>query len=145
MISTAIVDSGPLVAVANAADPDHAACLDALRTPRLHLVIPALCVAEAAYLIGRRRGAETEARFLAGLAGFDVAVPEADEWTRVADLVARYADFPLGGTDAAVVTLAERFATDLVITLDRRHFSQLRPAHCEALRLLPIRERSGPW
>jgi hypothetical protein len=30
MISTAIIDSGPLFAVANRADPDHARCLEIL-------------------------------------------------------------------------------------------------------------------
>jgi len=33
--------------------------------------------------------------------------------------------------------LAERLDTDLVLTLDRRHFAAVRPAHFPALRLLP--------
>ena len=137
MISTAIVDSGPLVAAANSADPDHRACLAALQSPDLHLVIPALCVAEAAYVIQRRRGAATEARFLRGLQNFDVQAPAASDWTRMADLVERYADFPLGATDASVVSLAERLETDILITLDRRHFAAVRPQHCAHFRLLP--------
>jgi predicted nucleic acid-binding protein len=137
MISIAIVDSGPLVAVANQADPAHRACLAVLQDPRFHLVIPALCVAEAAYLIEGRRGVRVEAQFLRGLASFDVQVPRAQEWARIADLVDQYSDFPLGGTDASVVSLAERFRTDVVITLDRRHFATVRPAHCERLRLIP--------
>ena len=35
------------------------------------------------------------------------------------------------------VSLAERLNTDLIITLDRRHFSAVRPRHCPAFRLLP--------
>lgn len=69
MISIAIVDSGPLVAAANSADPAHRSCLEVLQKPGLRLVIPALCIAEASYLIHRYRGAETEARFLRGLEG----------------------------------------------------------------------------
>jgi predicted nucleic acid-binding protein len=137
MISIAIVDSGPLVAVANAADPAHRACLQALRAPGLRLVIPALCVAEAAYLIQRRKGASTEARFLRGLEHFDVQSPIAQDWLRIGELVEQYADFPLGGTDASVIALAERLRTEVVITLDRRHFGAVRPKHCERLRLLP--------
>lgn len=91
MISIAIVDSGPLVAAANSADPAHRACVDALRTPGLHLVIPALCVAEASYLIHRRRGPRTEARFLGGLEGFDVQAPLAEDWPRIAEIVEQYA------------------------------------------------------
>jgi len=137
MISTAIVDSGPLVAVANQADPAHRACLAALQDSRFHLVIPALCVAEAAYLIQSRRGNRVEARFLRGLAGFDVQAPRAEEWARIGGLVEQYSDFPLGGTDASVISLAERLRTDLIITLDWRHFAAVRPAHCERFRLIP--------
>jgi predicted nucleic acid-binding protein len=103
----------------------------------LRLVIPALCVAEAAYFIQQRRGAHIEARFLRGLEGFDVQAPLAEDWPRIGELVEQYADLPLGGTDASVVALAERFKTEIVITLDHRHLGAVRPRHCEHLRLLP--------
>ena len=88
-------------------------------------------------MVGRRLGPVAESAFLGGLAGFDVAVPAPDDWPRIAELVVAYGDFPLGGTDASVVVLAERLGTDLVITLDRRHFSAIRPRHCSAFQLLP--------
>ena len=37
----------------------------------------------------------------------------------MSQLVEQYADFPLGGTDAAVIALAERLGTRRVFTLDR--------------------------
>jgi hypothetical protein len=137
MTSLAIVDSGPLVAVANAADPDHRACLEVLQRPDLHLVIPALCVAEAAYFIQRRQGPRMEARFLAGLAAFEIHTPGGEQWKRVAELVETYADFPLGAADAAVIVAAEQLHTDLLVTLDRRHFGAVRPEHCDAFRIRP--------
>ena len=137
MISIAIVDSGPLVAVANSADPAHRRCLEILKTPGLRLAIPALCVAEAAYLLQGRKGSAIEARFLRGLANFDVRAPLADDWPRIADLVDKYADLPLGATDASVIALAERMRTDLLITLDRRHFKIVRNQRGEPFRLLP--------
>lgn len=137
MISLAIVDSGPLVAAANRADPAHRACLAALQSPGLRLVIPALCVAEATYLIHSYRGSATEARFLRGLEGFDVQAPLAQDWPRIGELVEQYADLPLGGTDASVIALAECLRTEIVITLDHRHFGVVCPRHCDRLRLLP--------
>ena len=137
MLSTAIVDSGPLIASANSGDPAHRACLEALRTPGLHLVIPALCVAEVAYFLHRRQGPAVEARFLRDLEGMDVQAPSAGDWARIGDLVEQYASLPLGATDASAVALAERLATDLLITLDRRHFSVVRPTHTARFRLLP--------
>ncbi len=72
-----------------------------------------------------------------GLAPLDVQAPLPEDWPRIAELVEQYDDFPLGATDATVITLAERLKTDLVVTLDRRHFGTVRPRHCERLRLLP--------
>jgi predicted nucleic acid-binding protein len=100
-------------------------------------VIPTLVIAEVSYLVGRRLGAVVEARFFRGLGGFDVEAPTTADWSRIAELVEQYADFPLGGTDASLVALAERLGTDHVITLDRRHFGAVRPRHCQTLRLLP--------
>lgn len=137
MISIAIVDSGPLIAIANAADPAHRRCLEILKTPGLRLAIPALCVAEAAYLLQGRKGPAIEARFLRGLANFDVRAPLADDWPRIADLVDKYADLPLGATDASIIALAERMRTDLLVTLDRRHFKIVRNQRGEPFRLLP--------
>lgn len=137
MVAVAVVDTGPLYAAADADDADHEASVAALSEPGLRIVIPALVVAEATYLVGTRLGPRAETRFLRGLEGFDVAAPEPEDWRRIAALVARYASLPLGGTDASVVTLAERLETPAVITLDRRHFRAVRPRHCAAFRLLP--------
>ena len=60
-----------------------------------------------------------------------------DDWSRMAELVEQYADFPLGATDASVITLAERLNTDTLITLDHRHFAAVRPRHCVNFHLLP--------
>lgn len=133
----AIVDTGPLYAVADADDDDHLSCLAVLERAELDLVIPALVVAEATYLIGRRLGAHAESTFLRGLHGLEVEAPSTDDWAAIADLVERYADFPLGGTDASVAVLADRLGTDLIVSLDRRHFAAIRSASGGSYRLLP--------
>jgi uncharacterized protein len=133
----AIVDTGPLYAAADLDDAAHRASVEALQQPGLELVIPALVVAEARYLVGSRLGSRAEARFLRGLAQLEVEPPAAEDWRRIADLVEEYADLPLGGTDASVVALAERLDTGVVVTLDRRHFTVVRPHHRETFDLLP--------
>jgi len=94
-------------------------------------------VAEVTYLVGTRIGPQAEAGFLRGLQSVDVEAPSVEDWARIAELVEQYGDFPLGGTDASLVALAERLDTDVVITFDRRHFGAVRPRHCASLRLLP--------
>ena len=133
----AIVDAGPLYAAVDADDDDHARCVAILERPDLELVIPALVVAEVTYLVGSRMGADTEARFLRALASQEIEAPSTEDWSAIADLVERYADFPLGGTDASVAVLAERLGTDVIVTLDRRHFGAVRRADGRAFRLLP--------
>jgi predicted nucleic acid-binding protein len=133
----AVVDAGPLYATADADDEDHESCRDVLSRADLRLVIPALVVAEATYFVGRRLGSRAEATFLRGLGGFDVEGPAPEDFNRIAELVETYADFPLGGTDASLIALAERIGAKRVITLDRRHFAAVRPSHCQALQLLP--------
>jgi uncharacterized protein len=133
----AIVDTGPLVAAADHDDRDHARCIAQLQRTDLRLIIPAMVVAEVSYFLNQRAGPTAEASFLRGISRFEIEAPQPDEWLRIADLVEQYADFPLGGADASVVALAERLNTNVIITLDRRHFGAVRPRGFDSLRLLP--------
>jgi predicted nucleic acid-binding protein len=56
---------------------------------------------------------------------------------RVAELVARYQDLPLGSVDASVIAAAERHGITEIATVDHRHFSVVRPNHATTFTLLP--------
>jgi len=133
----AVVDAGPLYAAADADDDDHAACLATLARPDLRPVFAAMAVAEATYFVGSRIGSAAERAFLEGLASLDVEGPSGEDFARMAELVEQYADWPLGGTDASIVALAERLQAPAIVTLDRRHFAAIRPRHRETFELLP--------
>jgi uncharacterized protein len=137
MSRLAIVDAGPLYAAADIDDADHAASVHALADPQLRLVVPALAIAEATYFVATRLGPAAEADFLRGCSYLDVEAPDRADFARIAELVERYADFPLGGTDASVIALAERLDAAVIVTLDRRHFAAVRPSHRETFELLP--------
>ena len=102
-------------------------------------MVPTLVVTEAAYLIATRLGTDAEVRFLGDLAAgaFAVAPVEPADWLRIAELVSRYRDLPLGTVDASVVATAKRLGVAELATVDRRHFSVVRPRHAEAFVLLP--------
>jgi len=91
--------------------------------------VPELVITEVTYLLGTRLGAEAEVRFLGDLAsGNLIAEPvAAGDWLRMAELVARYRDLPLGSVDASVVAVSERLGVRSLATLDRRHFTVVRP------------------
>ena len=77
-------------------------------------------------------------RFLGDLAGgaFTVEPVAVADWLRIAELVARYRDLPLGTVDASVVTLAERLGITEIATIDRRHFTVVRPDHVAAFTIV---------
>jgi len=96
-------------------------------------------ITEVVYLLGTRVGWQPEVRFLGDLASgsFTVEPVHASDLLRIAELVARYHDLPLGSVDASVVAAAERRRIVEVATLDHRHFHVIRPRHAKALHLLP--------
>jgi predicted nucleic acid-binding protein len=103
------------------------------------LVVPVSVVVEASFLIERHLGPTAEARFLGSLAPAGLVVEQLgqDDLARMAELVATYADTPLGAVDASVIAIAERIGATTLISLDRRHFSVVRPRHATAFVLLP--------
>jgi predicted nucleic acid-binding protein len=137
MRSIAIVDAGPLLASLDRKDPDHIGCAEVLRRRSIALVIPSLVIAEVAHFATVRHGPLVEAAFVRSLADLSIEAPEADDWPMIADLVERYRDFPLGTVDASIAVLADRLETDLIVTLDRRHFRAIQSPQGRRLRLLP--------
>jgi len=137
-----VCDTGPLVAAALSNDSDHKACVEmfnALHAVRRELLVPATVIAEVGYLLAREAGARVESLFLRSLADGDFTAVDltSADFARMADLVNTYESLPLGTTDASVVAVAERLGLSDVATLDRRHFTVVRPRHVDALTLLP--------
>ncbi len=134
-----IVDAGPLYAAATRGERAHRPCVELLAETDPPIVVPALVVAEVAYLLGDRHGPEAEVAFARALAQGELvteAVLDAD-WARITELMERYVDLPLGVVDASVIALAERKEADVIATLDHRHFTVVRPAHVDAFVLVP--------
>jgi hypothetical protein len=133
-----VVDTSVLLAAADNADPDHEPCTRAIEGAS-PLVTTALIVAETAYLIGRQLGARAEAAFFRAVAAGEIHVEPITpaDAGRIADLIDTYADLSLGGTDASLIVIAERLGATTLATLDRRHFSAVRPSHAAAFELIP--------
>jgi hypothetical protein len=55
----------------------------------------------------------------------------------LAAVTAAGVSLPLGIVDAAVIATAERLSLTEVATVDRKHFSIVRPRHVSAFRLIP--------
>lgn len=116
------LDTSALIALFNRADPLHQTVTAVLDTGPGPYFVPAGILAEVTYMLEARHGSEQLDAFLADLetGAFTLDCGEHD-LARIRTLVRRYADLPLGFSDAAVVACAEGKG-GRVLTLDRRHF-----------------------
>ena len=115
-----LCDAGPLIAIIDADEPDHDACLAALDELALPLVTTWPAFTEAMYLLGQAGGI-TGQRALWSLVHTDRLIL-ADLSTkgveRSAQLMDRYADRPMDLADATLVALAEERGYRKVFSLD---------------------------
>jgi predicted nucleic acid-binding protein len=134
-----ILDTGPLYASLDRSDQDHAACRAMIEEADEPLVIPAPVLVEVDYWIGQRLTPGALVALLADIesGAYRVVDLEPADYTRVRELCDRYADADIGFVDAAVFAIVERLGEPKLATLDRRHFSLLRPRHRDTIDLLP--------
>lgn len=117
-----VLDTSALLALVDADDPEHASCSEGLERERPPYLVPAGILSEVTYLTERKVGLEVLESLLADLASGAYTLDCGEEdFTRIAELVRRYADLALGFADASVIACAERSGRR-VMTLDRRDF-----------------------
>ncbi len=134
-----ILDTGPLLAALDGADPDHSRCATLLIDATEDLIVPTLVLAELDYWCHERLGADVWPAFLEDLlnGAYRLEHPTINDLRRSHALQVDYADLNLGVVDASVIALTERLSEPKLATLDRRHFGVVRPSHVAALHLLP--------
>jgi uncharacterized protein len=136
---TLVLDAAPLVALADAKEPQLEALLRIRDEEEGRLVLPAPVAAEVDYLLGVRFGEAARRAFLSDLAAlrYDVACLEADDYRAVSELDIRYSDLGLGLADCSIMVLAERYETRRLLSFDERHFRAVAPLQGGSFELLP--------
>lgn len=136
---TLLIDTGPLVALADANEPRRDTMLHLLQREAGALIVPAPATAEVEYLLGNRFGPGARDAFLTDLASarFTVACLEIGDYQTVLDLERRYAALNLGLVDSSIVVLAARYRTRRIMTFDERHFRVVTPLDGGAFTILP--------
>lgn len=116
------LDTSAVVVLLSHRDKNHYAIVEVIKSNVGNLVIPVPVLSEIAHFVERDLGQATLVAFLADIrsGAFQIDCCE-DDWTRVTELIQKYADFPLGLSDSTVIACAERHG-GTVATLDRRHF-----------------------
>jgi len=136
---TLILDAAPLVALADAREPQLEALLRIRAEEEGPLVLPAPVAAEVDFLLGVRFGDTARRAFLSDLAAqrYDVACLESGDYQAVAELDSRYFDLGLGLADCSIVVLAERYETRRLLSFDERHFRTVAPLQGGSFSLVP--------
>lgn len=132
-----ILDTGPLVALVDRSDPDHDRCREMINGATEARVVPVCTLVEIEYQLRPWSGGFGGLMADVDAGRLHVHVPDPAEMARAAGMVEEYADLPLGWVDATVLACVERLRETKLATLDRRHFSVVRPAHVPHLNLLP--------
>lgn len=134
-----ILDTGPIVALIDASDPEHDACVEMVGEVAEDLVIPSPVLVEVNYWLCKLFGVETWKIFVEDLerGAYRLLVLDEESVMRAAEIEEQYAALELGFVDASVIAMCERLGETKVASLDRRDFAAVRPRHCDALQILP--------
>ena len=138
MTGALVVDTSVVFGALDGFDPNHAACASTISSGAT-VVMPAPVLVEVDWLARSRGRTGATQLLLTGVLDGSMLVSnlDAEDYARVAVLLAQYDDLPLSLVDASVIAIAERLEQDTIATLDRRHFSVVRPIHVDAFTLVP--------
>jgi predicted nucleic acid-binding protein len=135
---TALLDTGVLLAALADNDEWHAACAAAL-DQEANLLLPDVVLPEVAYLLIRDAGYPPLIELLKSLAAGELPLVRftSVDLARAAVIMEKYADAGIDLVDCILTAMAERLNITRILTIDRRHFSIIRPAHCPAFEIIP--------
>ena len=121
-----LADTGPLVALFDPADADHARCVSCLKEMKEPLQTTTPVLTEAFHLLRPgSRGSHGLMRFVTQR-GLGVWYLDDESLGRAFDLMQRHADAPMDLADASLVVAAELLGLRKVFTLDRKDFRAYR-------------------
>jgi len=121
-----LVDTGPLVALFDPKDAEHARCVATLRGIRAPLRTTTPVLTEAFHMLDPASVGSDRLRDFVEQGGLSVWFLDRASLRRSFELMEMYADHPMDLADASLVTAAETLETRKVFTLDRRDFGTYR-------------------
>lgn len=117
-----LVDAGPLVAILNRRDREHATCVDVLTNLRKPLLSTWMPVTEAMYLLDFSTAAQDALLDMVERGALGILAVGNEDLPGIRSLMSKYRDQPMDFADATLVHVARREALYEVFTLDQRDF-----------------------
>ena len=132
-----LVDTGPLVALADTAYRHHKRCREATRSIPVPLGTAWPVITEAMYLLSFSWQAQDTLWDTIQNGELEILPLDSPDVGRMRQLMRKYRDLPMDLADAALVTIAERERISAIFTLDQRDFEIYRPARVGRFSLIP--------
>lgn len=120
-MTTLLVDTGPIVAAYDRAEPSHRTCLDLLTSRANTLITCEAVIVEACHLFQRSGLVGAAKDLLKDIHNGEYLIPLvfATRADAIAALMNKYSDVPMSLADACLVDLATELSASRIATLDR--------------------------
>lgn len=121
-----LIDAGPLVALFDRRDQDHARCVTTLQSIREPAYTTVAVLAEAFHILGPASIGAAALRDLVLSGSVGIWFFDLGAVSRAFELMDTYSDHPMDLADASIVVAAETLSTHKVFTLDVGDFQTYR-------------------
>jgi len=121
-----LVDTGPLVALFDPHDAQHARGREVLRTLQEPLSTTVAVLTEAFHMLAPGSYGADRLREFVGQGGLGVWFMDDAGLQRAFELMEQYADHPMDLADASLIVAAEVLQTRKIFTIDRQDFATYR-------------------
>ena len=118
-----LVDTGPFVALFNAADSEHQRSLEKLKLIDEPLMTTVPVLTEAFHILEPDSAGAYQLREFVIQGGTSLWFFNYKNLTRAFELMEKYSDHPMDLADASLVTAAETLGTKKIFTIDRNDFT----------------------
>jgi predicted nucleic acid-binding protein len=134
-----VLDTGPLLAAVFPADDHHQQCVHLLENCTERLIVPSPVLPEISYFLTKFGEYAAFIELLRNIRAGQLQIEDliAQDYDRAIELLEQHNYLRIGFVDAAVLAVTERLQEEKLATLDRRHFTMMRPKHTDCLMLLP--------
>ncbi len=138
-IDVIVCDTGIIYALADKKDLWHKRAADFVSSFKGRLLVPSTVIPEVCYLLNTYLDPSAEIAFINSLINKELSIEHfnAGDLSRCIEILWMYKDLNIGFVDASIVAISERLNVCNILTTDRKHFSAIRPKHCDFFNLLP--------
>jgi len=137
-----LIDTGAILAIVDARDRWHSACLQALQSFRIPLLTTEAVLTEAFHLTGKNPHNIERTWSFARSGALSVRSMGDSDLPELNALMAQYADRPMDFADATLVHLASRERLSTILTVDHDDFETYRLPGRKKFTIFPRRSGS---